>query len=195
MTFEDVLVRLSPALSPRARTLLEPLVRGAEITEEAGDVVLTFPTDPEEDELQQLRLFAPGERWSQGPAELRAWSEVCGGAEMGERGETGQLALHDGSAGTLGTVGQDAWNRKFPFAFSEALCAPIDLNLQAFYVFHPSTGDLYFRDEGTLQRVRDCRDPVEVYLREVHLRLQAFPPTTPLQRAVAAMPARHTWLE
>lgn len=209
ITTDDLLARMRSALSPAALALFEPILRGTELSEDDGDAVCTFPIDPravadgEHDEVdehnladRQLRILArarPADALS--PATVRALFEVCGGMDMGIQGETGQLVLHDGFRGTLAVVGKDAWNaRRSGLAWTEGLCAPIDINLQAYYVVHPESGRLYLCD-GLFELVRDTVNPVEVYLREVHLRFKTWrEPITPLQRFVAAMPERLSWL-
>ena len=70
-------------------------------------------------------------------------------------------------------------------------CSPIDLDLRAFYVFDPRTGHLCLNDDGVF-RV-DTDDAVEVYLREVHLRLHDAELSPELARIVALVGQRYTW--
>lgn len=164
-------------------------------------MVATFARDPrdeDDDDLpaRQLRILDPGAAASdRSPASVRALFEVCGGLVLGTPGDTGQRVLHDGFSGTLAVVGADAWNeRRSGLPWSDTLCAPIDLDLQGFYVVHPLTGDLYLCD-GAFERVVDTRDPVEVYLREIHCDLRTWrEPVTPLHHAVASTPDRADWL-
>jgi len=195
----DLLDRLRPALSPDALRLLEPLIRLATLSSEDGDEVATFDRDPRDegdDDLpaRQLRILAPGPPApDRSPDPVRALLGVCGGLVLGTPGETGQRVLHDGFSGTLAVVGADAWSeRRTGLVWSPELCAPIDLDLQGYYVVHPRTGELWLCDEG-FERVVGTRDPVEVWLLEVHACLRTWrEPATPLQRAVASTPDPRT---
>jgi hypothetical protein len=153
------------AMSARARVLAEPLLGRGEATLDGDDLVVAWPGGEVLRALTAQRALP-----SDAPASLRSLFAACGGLEVGEPGTADQLVLHDGTTGTLATIGADAWNRRFPFACDDIRWAPIDVGLQAFYVVDPRDGALWFRDEGTLERVRDTRDVVELYLRELQLR-------------------------
>jgi hypothetical protein len=200
ITPDALLERFHSVLSPRALELFAPLVHHGALSEDGDDVVCTFAVEPEDDGTAYDQLWILGvharSTKDQRPSELSALLAACGGLEMGEVGNSDQLVLHDGFSGTLAVVGEDAWNSRFPLQYSPELCAPVDSGLQTFYVVEPSTGRLCFRDEGKLDLVRDTSDVVEVYLREVHLRLQhRVPMTTALAHVVDGMPERHKWLE
>ncbi len=192
MTADLLAARLLPALSAAARAQVAALLRHGQLAADGGDVIVTWPEHAADD---ALRILAPRAIDAAAPPELRALFAVCGGLEVGEPGTLDQLVLHDGTSGTLDALGDDAWNRRFPFALDDVRWAPIDLQLHAFYLVDPRDGSLWLRVEGALDRVHDTRDVVEVYLRELYLRLQRFPATTPLDHLVAQMPKRDDWLE
>lgn len=194
MNYKDVLDKLSPALSDASMMLLEPLVRYSHLSVSDEGICCDLEVN-EDEEPETLILFNPRDPNAMTPEPLRRLFSVCGGMQIGEAGETGQLVLHDGYSGTIGTIGPDAWNKRFPIEYSTELCAPIDINLSSYYVFDPPNSRLYFIDEGLLEVVRDCADPVEIYLREAHYRLKVYEPVTNLQKAVHSVMDRYEWLD
>ena len=99
-------------------------------------------------------------------------SASCSGISCGESGRTGQLNLHDGTQGTLHTVGEDALSEEVcGFSWAEVRCAPIDVNLESFYLIHPAAGRLCFYDGEGVLSTSGIDDPVEAYLRELFYRL------------------------
>ncbi len=194
MNDTDILEKFSPVLSAASRLLLEPLLRYSLLSVSDEGISCKLEVG-EDDEPETLLLLNPQTVNTMTPEPLRSFFTVCGGMQMGEAGDTGQLILHDGYSGTVGTIGQDAWNKRFPLAYSKELCAPVDINLGSYYVFDPQNNRLYFIDEGILEVVRDCTDPIEIYLREVHYRLKVYEPVTRLQHAVQSIPDRYEWLE
>jgi hypothetical protein len=145
------------------------LDRATSAVRDGDDVVLGFP-----DEERSLRIGSPRSR--SGP--LAPPVDMV----LGEPGEVGQVALHDGLHGTLHTVGADLWPaRRVGHPYDPRICAPIDLGLQGFYFVDPGTGRLRLWDE-VLSDVIDPCDPVEVFLREV------------CWAVVPGEPHRSTWL-
>lgn len=194
MESKEILDKLLPVLSPAAIKLFEPLLINSRIS--LTDMGYCCELDVGDgSEAETLILIKPRIANSKTPEQLRQFFSVCGGLEMGEPGKTGQLILHNGYDGTLATLGLDAWSRKFPFPYSNELCAPIDIDMEAFYVIDPRNGQICFKDEGILEVVRDCTDLIEIYLREVYYRLKVYEPKTKLQKIVSNIKDRHEWLE
>jgi hypothetical protein len=180
-----LLTRFRPALSPDAFELFERIVDAAVLEDSDGSLTLSFESSGDgDDEPERLCILPAREARSNYPS-FRVLESASAGMEVGEVGDTGQLVLHDGTEGTLAAVGKDAWNARFSLRYSPDLWAPIDVDLQSFYVLDPAGGRLWFRDHGgPLRRVRDTSDPVLVYMREVHARL-----------GLAGSTDRTAWLE
>lgn len=181
---KQVAAQLKPGLSRKSAALLARLLDHATFRldlEPGEDWRCTFPAPEvpgeapgDEADLQLEIAQEPARAVPEGiPAPLEKLLRVCGGMACGVRGETGQLVLHDGFDGTLGAVGDDALNaRATGFPYSADLCAPIDVDLQSFYLVHPTTGRLLYCDsEGTVEPA-DTDDPVEAYLRELVARFR-----------------------
>ncbi len=194
MHYENLLKQLTPVLSKTSKDLLEPLLLYSRISR--VDSGICCEIEGLDNENESLIFLDPREINKSTPEPFRNFFSLCSGIEMGTQGDTDQLILHDGFSGTLQTEGIDAWSENFPFPFSEDLCAPIDKGLSDYYVFHPGNGKLCRQTEGTLRYIRECNDPVEIYLREVHYRLRIeLREGSDLYKIVSSMPHPHEWVE
>ena len=159
---QEVQTRLHAVLSENSSSLLDAILTRAEGMEidEHGYAVHSF--------------IDADETWQIGPesqfdhrlgARLAKTLAVCKEMIWGEAGDSSQIWLHDGSKGTLHTIGEEI--APAGIAYAPDICSPIDIGLSSFYYLDPGSGLLMFYDEGHPLAVTDSQDVVEVYLREI----------------------------
>lgn len=185
----ELLARFSPVMKAGALDLFTKLLDAVDefSHDDHHNVLCRFAAQYEDDEdgvlaIAMGRVVPPDvgpslrKAWERENAQLAAHApesyqrflSVCASMVWGTRGDTGQLVLDSGFAGTLHCIGADALGRKTGISFSERLFSPIDIDLSDFYLLHPDTGKLCHQTEGLLFEVIDTVDPIEVYLRELH---------------------------
>lgn len=178
MLKDTLLNHLQPAFSPAAFQLFTAIIQAADTLEEDEHWVYCTFADVDDDytlDIAKSGTQAP----ANAPQALQQFLTTCSTITWGEPGDISQIILHDGTGGTLHTLGDDAFSIEGT-PYQENINSPIDIGLGAFYFIHPISQQLCLYDE-VLKHVSDTQDPVEIYMRE-------------LQFELLNQRHRHTWL-